>query len=201
MSSLLAFVILAAVAALGFAAINFSSVKKLEEGTPRMQEIAKKIREGADTFVKYELKVICIVAIFIILALGILVSWECALAFLIGATMSECAGFVGMRIATYANVRVSNTARVTKNLGQTLKVAFKGGSVMGLCVGGFALLGLFIVYMIFGVFGDYLSLERMVATPAWIVKGISFVPLTMIVSGDVQPRRRRHLHQGGRHGR
>ena len=145
MSSLLAFVILAAVAALGFAAINFSSVKKLEEGTPRMQEIAKKIREGADTFVKYELKVICIVAIFIILALGILVSWECALAFLIGATMSECAGFVGMRIATYANVRVSNTARVTKNLGQTLKVAFKGGSVMGLCVGGFALLGLFIV--------------------------------------------------------
>ena len=48
MSSLLAFVILAAVAALGFAAINFSSVKKLEEGTPRMQEIAKKIREGAD---------------------------------------------------------------------------------------------------------------------------------------------------------
>ncbi len=183
MSSLLAFVILAAVAALGFAAINFSSVKKLEEGTPRMQEIAKKIREGADTFVKYELKVICIVAIFIILALGILVSWECALAFLIGATMSECAGFVGMRIATYANVRVSNTARVTKNLGQTLKVAFKGGSVMGLCVGGFALLGLFIVYMIFGVFGDYLSLERMVATPAWIVKGISFVPFTMIVSG------------------
>ena len=66
---------------------------------------------------------------------------------------------------------------------QTLKVAFKGGSVMGLCVGGFALLGLFIVYMIFGVFGDYLSLERMVATPAWIVKGISFVPFTMIVSG------------------
>ena len=183
MSSLLAFVILAAIAALGFAAINFSSVKKLEEGTPRMQEIAKKIREGADTFVKYELKIILIVSIFIVLALGILVSWECAVAFLIGATMSECAGFVGMRIATYANVRVANTARTTKNLGKTLKVAFKGGSVMGLCVGGFAMLGLFIVYLLFGVIGDYLTMEKMVLTPAWIVKGISFVPFTMIVSG------------------
>ena len=55
-----------------------------------------------------------------------------------------------MKIATYANVRVSNTARNTKNIGSTLKVALKGGSVMGLCVGGFALLGLFLVYIIFG---------------------------------------------------
>ena len=180
MSSLLAFVILAAVAALGFAAINFSSVKKLEEGTPRMQEIAKKIREGADTFVKYELKVICIVAIFIILALGILVSWECALAFLIGATMSECAGFVGMRIATYANVRVSNTARVTKNLGQTLKVAFKGGSVMGLCVGGCALLGLFLVYLIFGL--GLGQLEEVSGSYTNLL-GLTFVPFPMTLSG------------------
>ncbi len=183
MSSLLAFVILAAVAALGYAAINFSSVKKLEEGTPRMKEIAKKIREGADTFIKYELKIILMVAVFVVLALGLLVSWECAVAFLIGAAMSECAGFVGMRIATYANVRVANTARITKNLGQTLKVAFKGGSVMGLCVGGFAMLGLFIVYILFGAFGDYLTMEKMVLTPAWIVKGIEFVPFTMIISG------------------
>ena len=54
-------------------------------------------------------------------------------------------------IATYANVRVSNKARVTGELGETLKVAFRGGSVMGLCVGGFALLGIFLVYLIFGV--------------------------------------------------
>ena len=63
--------------------------------------------------------------------------------------MSASAGWVGMKIATYANVRVSNTARQTKDIGKTLKVALKGGSVMGLCVGGFALLGLFLVYIIF----------------------------------------------------
>ena len=65
--------------------------------------------------------------------------------------MSGAAGYVGMKIATYANVRVSNKARVTGELGETLKVAFRGGSVMGLCVGGFALLGIFLVYLIFGV--------------------------------------------------
>ena len=54
--------------------------------------------------------------------------------------MSALAGFVGMKIATYSNVRVTNEANKTKNIGATLKVAVKGGSVMGLCVGGFALL-------------------------------------------------------------
>ena len=56
-----------------------------------------------------------------------------------------------MKIATYANVRVTNRARVTGDLGKTLKIAFKGGSVMGLCVAGFALLGVIIVYCVFGL--------------------------------------------------
>ena len=56
-----------------------------------------------------------------------------------------------MKIATYSNVRVANQANETRDLGKTLKVAFKGGSVMGLCVAGFALLGIIIVYLVFGV--------------------------------------------------
>ncbi len=72
--------------------------------------------------------------------------------FILGAVMSGLAGFIGMRIATISNVRVSNKARTSKSLGQTLKVAFQGGSVMGLCVGGFALLGLGLVYVVFGEF-------------------------------------------------
>ena len=87
------------------------------------------------------------------------VRWEPSVCFIIGVIMSALAGFVGMKIATYANVRVSNTARTTKNIGSTLKVALKGGSVMGLCVGGFALLGLFIVYLVFGIALGYIDLN------------------------------------------
>ena len=141
----------AALGALVFAAINFFSVKKLDEGTPRMKEIASAIRIGANAFIHYEIKIILMVAIAVALLIALLVSWQAAVAFIIGALMSESAGYIGMKIATYANVRVTNRARESGNLGETLKVAFKGGSVMGLCVAGFALLGIFIVYVVFGL--------------------------------------------------
>ncbi len=151
MNILIGLAIIAALLALGYAAYSYFYVKKMKEGTDRMQEIAAAIRLGANTFINYEYKVITIIAIVIAVVLVILISWQAAVAFLIGAVMSACAGYVGMKVATYANVRVTNKARETGNLGDTLKVAFRGGSVMGLCVGGFALLGIFIVYMIFGL--------------------------------------------------
>ncbi len=147
----LGLVIVAALGGLAYAAFNFYSVKKLEEGTERMQEIAAAIRVGANAFITYEYKIIAIVATIVALVLALLISWSTAIAFVIGAVMSASAGWVGMKIATYANVRVTNTARTTKSLPSTLKVAFKGGSVMGLCVAGFALLGIFIVYVVFGI--------------------------------------------------
>ena len=154
----LVLVIVAALAALAFAAFNFFNVKKMEEGTDVMSEIASAIRVGANAFITYEYKVIAIV-VAVIAVLLIFMSWQSAICFVIGVLMSAAAGWVGMKIATYANVRVSNKARVTKNIGETLKVAFRGGSVMGLSVGGFALLGLFIVYMIFGIGMDLMSIE------------------------------------------
>ena len=135
-------VIVAALAALGFAAYNFFFVKKLDEGTSTMKEIAAAIREGANAFINYEYKVLYLVVAVVAAIMAVVTSWESAVALVIGSIMSGCAGFVGMRIATYANVRVSNEARVTRKLGKTLQVAFRGGSVMGLCVAGFALLGL-----------------------------------------------------------
>lgn len=66
-----------------------------------------------------------------------MIAWQMAVAFIIGAIMSGLAGLVGMKIATYSNTRVTNRARETRDLGETLKVAYRGGSVMGLCVGGF----------------------------------------------------------------
>ena len=144
-------VIGAAVAALAYACYSFFRVKKMSEGTERMQEIASAIRIGASAFINYELKLIAAVAVAVAAVIALLVSWQAAVAFIIGAVMSESAGYIGMKIATYANVRVTNEARTTKSLGKTLKVAFRGGSVMGLCVAGFALLGVFIVYVVFGI--------------------------------------------------
>lgn len=168
MEALLILVIVAALLALGYAAFNFIGVKKLDEGTDRMKEIAAAIRVGANAFITYEYKIIAVVVVIIAIAFAAIftvqygeLSWEPSVCFMIGVIMSASAGWVGMKIATYANVRVSNTARNTKNIGSTLKVALKGGSVMGLCVGGFALLGLFLVYIIFGFGLNMLDIEAL----------------------------------------
>ncbi|MDE6105043.1 MAG: sodium-translocating pyrophosphatase [Clostridia bacterium] len=141
----------AVILAIAYAVFNFFCVKKLEEGTDRMGEIAGAIRIGANAFIRYEYKLVAIIGSVIAVVVFLVISWQAAIAFVIGAIMSAAAGWVGMKIATYANVRVTNKARETGDLGKTLKVAFKGGSVMGLCVAGFALLGVIIVYCIFGL--------------------------------------------------
>lgn len=158
MEVLLVLVIVAALLALGYAAFNFASVKNMDEGNTRMSEIAEAIRVGANAFITYEYKIIAVVVAIIAVAFAVIFSlqsstfmWQPSVCFIIGTVMSACAGWVGMKIATYANVRVANAANKTRNIGETLKVALKGGSVMGLCVGGFALLGLFIVYIVFGM--------------------------------------------------
>ena len=168
MEALLILVIVAALLALGYAAFNFIGVKNLDEGTDRMKEIAAAIRAGANAFIRYEYKIIAVVVVIIAIAFAAIFtvqygefSWEPSVCFMIGVIMSASAGWVGMKIATYANVRVSNTARNTKNIGSTLKVALKGGSVMGLCVGGFAHLGLFLVYIIFGFGLNMLDIEAL----------------------------------------
>ena len=168
MAALLILVIVAALLALGYAAFNFIGVKKLDEGTDRMSEIAEAIRVGANAFITYEYKIIGSVVVIIAIIFAAIFSvqygkfsWEPSVCFIIGVVMSASAGWVGMKIATYANVRVSNTARKTKNIGSTLKVALKGGSVMGLCVGGFALLGLFLVYIIFGYGLNMISISAL----------------------------------------
>ncbi len=142
---------IAIILAIAYAIFNYFSVKKLEEGTERMGEIAGAIRVGANAFIRYEYKIVAIIGSVVAALLMIFVSWMTGLAFIIGALVSAAAGWVGMKIATYANVRVTNAANKTRDTGKTLKVAFKGGSVMGLCVAGFALLGAVIVYLVFGL--------------------------------------------------
>ena len=179
MTLLLPIAIVAAVLALCFAAFNFIFVKKLDEGTDRMKEIAAAIRIGANAFINYEYKVLYTVVAIVAVLLAAVTSWQAAVALVIGSVMSGCAGMVGMKIATYSNVRTSNEARLTRDIGKTLKVAFRGGSVMGLCVGGFALLGLVIVYIVFGLALGQLGSMDAVTNHL----GISFIPFTMTLSG------------------
>lgn len=174
-------VFVAVIIALMLAAYNFNAVSKLDAGTDLMKEIAAAIQEGANAFINHEYKVIARIAIVIAIFLSIIIDWYVGIVFVLGASMSGLAGFIGMRIATISNVRVSNKARVSKSLGETLKVAYQGGSVMGLSVGGFALLGLGIVYVVFGELMGQLNPENLVIRENWM--GINFIPFTMTVSG------------------
>ena len=184
MNLLMLIVLFAVILAVSFAALNFYLVRKMKEGTERMQEIAAAIREGANAFIRYEYKIVTIIGLAIAVLLGLVISWETGVSFVIGATMSASAGFIGMKIATYANVRVANEANNTRNTGKTVKVAFRGGSVMGLCVAGFALLGVLIVYFIFGVGAGMLNLTALGTVPTKVnpVTGASY-NLSLILSG------------------
>ena len=163
-----------------FVIVNYRYVARRPSGTAAMQQIALAIRDGANTFLYQEYRLILIVALMVAFLLTAGISWFAGICFLLGALMSACAGWVGMRIATTANVRVSNTARTTKKLSSTLKVAFGGGSVMGLAVSGFALLGLLIVYLVFGKILGQINATQLVITYNYL--GIPFIPFAMSLS-------------------
>ena len=116
---------------LSFAALQYKRLVSLPEGTPIMKQIAEDIREGANTFLALEYKHLSVYAVGVAIVLAIFLGWYVGVAFLIGLTVSSLAGLIGMRAATKANVRVSNRARETKNLGSAFSIAFQGGSIMG----------------------------------------------------------------------
>ena len=129
----------AAAVALLFAFIKARGIARRDEGEPGMAEIAHAISEGADAFLKseYKLLLIFIAIVFAGIWLG-LGSITTAVAFLVGALFSVLAGYFGMKVATRANVRTANAAR-TGGINEALRVAFSGGTVMGMCVVGLGL--------------------------------------------------------------
>ena len=139
------FAVIAAVIGLVVAFCLAAWIKKADEGTDRMKEIAGFIREGAMAFLRREYKtmVIVIVVLFLLIGLG-LQSWTTAVLYLCGALLSVLAGFFGMKVATLGNVRTANAARES-GMDNALKIAFRSGAVMGLCVSGLGLFGLGVV--------------------------------------------------------
>ena len=134
------------VVALLFAAYKARYVSKAPAGTPRMQEIANAIAEGANAFLTSEYKILAIFIAVLFALIAIFIDAGTAVCFLIGALFSIAAGFFGMRVATRANVRTANAA-MESGMNKALSIAFSGGSVMGMCVVGLGLLGCSLIYI------------------------------------------------------
>ncbi len=135
------------IVALLFAFVLASKVGREEEGTDRMHEISSAIRDGANAFLKAEYKILVIFAAVLFVLIGFGVDWKTAICFVIGAAFSTLAGYFGMNVATKANVRTANAARVG-GMNRALSIAFSGGAVMGMSVVGLGLLGVGAVYVI-----------------------------------------------------
>ncbi|MEO0163413.1 MAG: sodium-translocating pyrophosphatase [candidate division WOR-3 bacterium] len=136
-------IISAGLGAVGFlvAILTYFYIKSLPAGEGRMLEYAAAIRSGAFVFLRREYTYIGIFALIVAIVLAVFIKPIVGVAYITGAFLSLLAGFVGMAAATVANVRTTYTAYRTKNAGDTLSVAFKGGSVMGITVAALGLLG------------------------------------------------------------
>ena len=124
-----------------------SYVSKSDAGNERMQEISGFIREGAFAFLTSEYKVMAIVIAALFLIIGLAINWTSGVLYVFGALLSVLAGFFGMNVATKGNVRTASAA-MNHGMPRALKVAFRSGAVMGLCVAGLGLFGLGVVFVV-----------------------------------------------------
>jgi len=171
-----------------FAWIFYKQMMREDEGNERMREIAEAVRVGAASFLKVQYKVVAIffiiMAMFLaFLAFGLKVqSGWLPLIFLTGGFFSGLTGFLGMRTATRASVRVTNAA--IDSLGDALRIAFRSGAVMGLAVVGLALLGISVWFAVFR-FGLSLPLEQVTSILLGFSIGASFFALFARVGGGI----------------
>lgn len=162
-------------------------VNKQDAGNERMTRIAGFIEDGAMAFLKAEYRVLSIFVVLVAILLGWMgslsddSSWMIALSFILGAFCSGFAGFLGMRIATKANVRTTQAART--NIGSALRVAFAGGSVMGMCVVGLGVLGLSLLLIVFSSLGW--EMGRIVTVITGFSFGASSIALFARVGGGI----------------
>ena len=164
-----------------------SWIAKQDEGNDRMKEIAGYIREGAMAFLGREYKMVAAFAVALLLIVAIFISPIAAIACLFGAAFSVLAGYIGMKTATDANVRTTNAAS-KGGMPSALKVAFRGGAVMGLCVVGLGLLGVSVVFIVCnldtGIFAN-ITIADCATIITGFSLGASFVALFGRVGGGI----------------
>jgi K(+)-stimulated pyrophosphate-energized sodium pump len=166
------------VLALLFTLWKTKEINNAPEGSPRMAKIAKSIQDGAMAFLKAEYKIL----LWFVVGVAALLYWSgstnehshelIALSFVVGAICSALAGYLGMKVATKANVRTANAAQ--DSLGKALEVAFAGGSVMGLGVVGLGILGLGGLFAFFGYHFDEFGPGKSLSTTLSVLTGFSF---------------------------
>ncbi len=154
-----------------------SWVSKQEVGTEKMHRISEHIAEGAMAFLKAEYRVLAIFVLVVALLLGFSADEQSspliAFSFIVGALCSALAGFIGMKVATKANVRTTNAAR--KGLAPALEIAFAGGSVMGLGVVGLGVIGLSSLFLLYSdMFYDANNVVASVTRVITVITGFSF---------------------------
>ena len=190
--SLIAIIVVALLALL-YATNLFVSVKNEDSGNKRMIALSSYIHEGAMAFLKREYKIIIIfilIVSFLLVSLGFIpslkgidgVGLNGAICFAIGALFSGLSGFIGMKAATAANAKVAQAAR-DGGMPKALHVAFNGGSVLGICVVGFGLLGLAGLFLIFSVVLG--SPQAAVPVVAGYSLGCSLIALFARVGGGI----------------
>ncbi len=145
--------IIAGVVGLVIAVGLYFRMKAQPAGNETMNRIAGYIREGSMAFLVREYKVLAVYSLVVGTLLGFTLGWVSSLWFLVGAFLSLLAGFIGMKAATFANVRTTQAA-ATSTRGNALLVALDGGAVMGLCVAGLGLIGLGAIYYMFNTATD-----------------------------------------------
>ena len=173
--------------------VKFLWVSKQDAGNPRMKEISDYIAEGAMAFLKAEWKILAYFVVIVALLLGFMANsnesshWSIAISFVIGAVFSATAGYIGMKVATKANVRTAEAAKTS--LSRALKVSFTGGSVMGLGVSGLAVLGLGGLFLIikhfFAPTGDAEGMLRTIEILTGFSLGAESIALFARVGGGI----------------
>ena len=175
------------VLALAFVFWKNAWVSKQEEGDEKMSKIAKNIADGAMSFLKAEYKILSVFVVAVAILLFFKGNSEVgsngmvSVSFIVGAICSALAGFIGMKVATKANVRTTNAAR--SSLGQALEVAFAGGAVMGLGVVGLGVLGLSTLFMIYS--GQGWELVEVLNVLSGFSLGASSIALFARVGGGI----------------
>ena len=165
-----------------FAVYAYITMKKEGEGDELMQKIAKAIRLGAMVYLKRQYTVVAVIMVAVTVILALVINPLTALCYVVGATLSAGAGFIGMKAATYANVRTTEAAK--KGMANAFRVSYASGTVMGLIVVSFGLLGISLLFVGLNMFTT-LTLASVVDVLLGFSMGASSIALFARVGGGI----------------
>ena len=154
-SASVVFALLMGIIGVGYVLWQLRNVLSYDQGNDTMRAIAAAIQDGASAFLNREYRFLAVFVVIVAVVIAVFLQWQTALSFVIGAIASAGAGYLGMYVAVRANVRTA--AAASRGLHEGLRVAFGSGSIMGMCVVSFSLLGMTILYLVFNGNPDQLT--------------------------------------------